>query len=235
METVYIAVEKNCEVFEFYKKLWKRRRVNGIMAASMSEAIQTAAVMKNSKTQYLYFISVSADDIDYMPQLPILSDVTDAPILIATSHYDVDEHHEAIAKGAFFYGAFCEDPEKNIRSVITHVKRYCHTMEKNAQENVITHGGVTLSLSQRTVYANDSEVELTNTEFNVLCYLFENRGSALSYEQIYEEVWKEKSVDSRNDAVKSTLKRIRKKLGDDKNCIIENIWGYGYKVPLQFG
>lgn len=236
METVYISVEKNADVFEQYKELWRRRMINGIMVGSMREAIERATNIRNSKTQCLYFVSISSDDINYMSELPILSEATDAPILIATSHDNEDEHHEAIEKGAFFYGQFCEDPEKNIRSVVVHVKRYYLTMGKRAMENVIVHGRITLSHSQRTVCMDGSEVDLTNTEFNVLSYLFENRGSALSYEKIYGDIWKEKASDSSNEAVKSAVKRIRKKLGDvdsDENIIIENIWGYGYKVPIQ--
>lgn len=235
METVYISVEKNAEIFEKYKALWRQRMINGIMVRSMREAIEKATTIRNSKNQCLYFISISSDDINYMSELPILSKATDAPILIATSHDNEDEHHEAIDNGAFFYGQFCEDPEKNIRSVVVHVKRYYLTIGKKALENVIIHGRVALSHSQRTVCIDGVEIDLTNTEFNVLSYLFENRGSALSYEQIYEDVWKEKTSDTSNDAVKSAVKRIRKKLGVDseENSIIENIWGYGYKVPIQ--
>lgn len=234
METIYISVEKNVKVFELYKELWRQRRVNGIMVRSITEAIGTVNVIRNSKTQFLYFISISSDDIDYMPQLSILSEASDAPILIATTHDNEDEHHEAIEKGAFFYGQFCEDPEKNIRSVVTHINRYYLTIGKKAPENVFVCGGISLSISQRTVYVKGIKVVLTTTEFNTLSYLMENRGSALSYEQIYEEVWKEKPGNSCNEAVKSTIKRIRKKLSADNNdiSIIENIWSYGYKIPL---
>jgi len=56
----------------------------------------------------------------------------------------------------------------------------------------------------------------------------------LSFERIYEEVWKEKPNGSATEAIKSTVKRIRKKLAldSDDNSLIENIRGYGYKIPI---
>ena len=57
-----------------------------------------------------------------MPQLNILSEEADAPILIATSNCNVIEHHEALNNGADFYGGYCDAPEQNINAVIASIK-----------------------------------------------------------------------------------------------------------------
>jgi AmiR/NasT family two-component response regulator len=56
------------------------------------------------KVRELHFIAIVADEIDFMPQLPILSDETSAPILIATSKPDANEREEALNNGANYYG-----------------------------------------------------------------------------------------------------------------------------------
>jgi DNA-binding response OmpR family regulator len=115
----YISIEKNIEVFNFYKNLWSEHGIIGIRAENMTEGIEKAIEIEKSPHNELYFIDIVADDIDYMAQLKILSNETTAPILIATSKYSEKEHHEAFNNGADFYGGYCKMPEQNIEGVIS--------------------------------------------------------------------------------------------------------------------
>lgn len=170
-----------------------------------------------------------------MPQLAILNGEINAPILIATSKYDEDEHHEAVKNGAFFYGQYCDEPEKNIYAVTVTIENYNRTKKQRTEMNILTYSGILISLSQRKTFVNDAEVELTKKEFEVLFYFMSNRGRALSYEQIYCQVWEEEYADDiSNEAVKNIIKRLRKKIinEENENKIIENIRGFGYKMPM---
>ena len=81
MRMNYIAIETNVMGFEMYKALWSSRGINGIRANSMTEGIEKAIEIGKSKTESLYFISIVSGDINYLPQLEVLSAETNAPIL----------------------------------------------------------------------------------------------------------------------------------------------------------
>jgi two-component system response regulator VanR len=76
-------------------------------------------------------------------------------------------------------------------------------------------------------------VRLTRLEFDVLAYLFDRRGHAVSSEELLQEVWGcDKADDRTQDTVKSCIRRLRKKLGDDAQNprYIRNVWAVGYQL-----
>jgi DNA-binding response OmpR family regulator len=224
----YISIEKNIEVFNFYKNLWSEHGITGIRAENMTEGIEKAIEIEKSKADELYFIDIVADDIDYMAQLKILSNETTAPILIATSKYNEKEHHEALNNGADFYGGYCKMPEQNIEGVISAINSIDRRARKSKQPSkVMVYRNLLVAPNQRSVFVDNTEIELTKTEFNVLCYLMENRGHALSFEQIYNHVWGDEYDEDIINAVKNIIKRIRHKIDGH----IENVWGFGYRLP----
>jgi DNA-binding response OmpR family regulator len=146
----YVSIETNTVVFELYKTLWGKLGVNGIMASSMTDGIEKAVEIEKSRADELYFIDIVADDINYMPQLKILNDETDAPVLIATSSPNDDEHHEALSKGADFYGKYCGTPEQNVNAVVSVI----NSIERRARKNksslkMIIYNGIMLTPSYR--------------------------------------------------------------------------------------
>ncbi|MCL2604005.1 MAG: response regulator transcription factor [Defluviitaleaceae bacterium] len=233
----YISIEKNIEVFELYKDMWSKLGIYGIRANSMTEGIKKAIEIEKSKFDCLLFIDIVADDVDYMAQLKILSHETNAPILIATSNYNEDEHHKALINGADFYGAYCDAPEQNINAVfasISSIER--RAKKKKTPSKVITYNGILLAPQYRNnIFINDVEIELTKTEFDLLHYFMKNRGITLTVEQIYNRVWKNERTESIDTVVKSAIGRLRKKINgtNGEPGFIENIWGVGFRFPVK--
>jgi two-component system response regulator VanR len=85
----------------------------------------------------------------------------------------------------------------------------------------------------RRVWIDHREARLTRLEFDVLAYLFDNRGDAISRQELLERVWGCSAPDERSDdTVKSCISRLRRKLGDDAQNprYIQNVWGVGYAL-----
>lgn len=91
---------------------------------------------------------------------------------------------------------------------------------------VINIGKIALNTESYEVKNNGERVDLSTREFELLRYLMENAGIALSKEQIYEAVWGSEYGDIGTVAV--NIKSLRDKLNDNDEYII-TIWGYGYK------
>jgi DNA-binding response OmpR family regulator len=233
----YISIEKNVEGFEMFKALWGARGIDGIRADGMTEGIAKAIEIEKSKMDELYFIDIVADDIDYMTQLKILSAETNAPILIATSIYDDDEHHEALNNGADFYGGYCDTPEQNINAVISLV----NSIDRRARKakppfKTIISRGIMLAPSYRnTVFVDNRKVDLTRKEFDILYYLMLNHGKVRTHKQIYRRVWGCGHEDAERDVLRNAIKRLREKLRTEPDCTdyIKTVLDVGYSFPIE--
>lgn len=92
-------------------------------------------------------------------------------------------------------------------------------------------GGVTVDLLQQTVTRNGVPVDLTATEYKLLCFLMENPGRVLSAEQILGRLWdnEENYIDSSTLTV--YIRRLRTKIEEDPAHpqMILTVRGMGYK------
>lgn len=110
--------------------------------------------------------------------------------------------------------------------LVLKVKSYLRLNKRNFNrgDNVINIGEISLNKESFEVKKNNNVVELSTREFELLRYLMDNAGIALSKEQIFTSVW----GDSYGDigAVAVNIKSLRDKIGEK---YIVTIWGYGYK------
>jgi DNA-binding response OmpR family regulator len=91
----------------------------------------------------------------------------------------------------------------------------------------VQSGGVTIDVGRREVRVDDHPVELTTKEFDLLRYLAERPGLALSRQQILDGVW---GYDWYGDTrtVDVHIAQVRKKLGDVVE--IKTVRGVGYRL-----
>ena len=111
--------------------------------------------------------------------------------------------------------------------LILKIKSHLRLQSRNKiSKNIITIGEISINKESFEVYKNNKRVEVSTREFELLTYLMENAGIALSKEQIFEKVWGGSYGDIGIVAV--NIKNLREKL-DSTNQYIITIWGYGYK------
>ena len=83
-----------------------------------------------------------------------------------------------------------------------------------------------MNLDKHSVYLDDKEISLTNTEYEILRLLLSNIGKVISRETIFQEVYQSKEeIESRS--IDMHVASLRKKL--DKS-IIKTIYGIGYLI-----
>ena len=69
---------------------------------------------------------------------------------------------------------------------------------------------------------------LTYKEFELLCYLLENRGVVLSRDQILTKIW-DYNYSGETRTVDVHIRTLRQKLGD-AGALIETVRGVGYRM-----
>jgi len=93
---------------------------------------------------------------------------------------------------------------------------------------VLACGDVLLDPARRSASRAGARLDLGPKEFGVLELLLAAQGRVVSAEELLERVWDE-MADPFSSAVKVTMSRLRRKLGDPP--VIETVAQAGYRIP----
>jgi DNA-binding response OmpR family regulator len=93
---------------------------------------------------------------------------------------------------------------------------------------VLCRAGISLDPHRREVHRDGRYVPLSRKEFAVLTELLRADGTAVSAESLLEKAWDE-NADPFTHAVRMTILKLRRKLGDPPIVLTEP--GVGYRIP----
>lgn len=101
------------------------------------------------------------------------------------------------------------------------------------QENDKTalYGGLIIDTAARQVFLDEQLLDLSPKEYELLIFLTENTGTALSRQQILDHVWTYDYLGELR-TVDTHINRLRTKLGA-KSTLIHTIRGYGYRFEAE--
>ena len=153
-----------------------------------------------------------------------------APILFLTAKTQERDKLEAYQAGGDDYLAKPFSHAELMMKVESLLRRY--RVYKGKTSGLLLRADVMLDEPGRRVLRGGRPVELTETEFEILCFLAARRGSVVSVEQIYEGVWHEKYMPSSTNTVMVHIVNLRKKLEEDpaNPRLIRTVWGKGYQI-----
>lgn len=153
-----------------------------------------------------------------------------APILFLTAKTQERDKLEAYQAGGDDYLAKPFSHAELMIKVESLLRRY--RVYKGKTSGQLLRADVMLDEPGRRVLRGGRPVELTETEFEILCFLAARRGSVVSVEQIYEGVWHEKYMPSSTNTVMVHIVNLRKKLEEDpaNPRLIRTVWGKGYQI-----
>ena len=91
-------------------------------------------------------------------------------------------------------------------------------------------GDIKINKLSRTVCKNDTPIEMTAKEFDLLVLLAENKGKTLTKEYLFNRIWGSDSF-SEQQTLTVHIKWLRQKIEDDpkKPRKIQTVWGVGYQ------
>jgi two-component system, OmpR family, response regulator len=86
-----------------------------------------------------------------------------------------------------------------------------------------------LDLARQIVYLNNHQVYLTRKQWMLLEYLALHQNQTISKQTLIDRVW---GVDSDvlENAIEATLLKLRRKINDSENSVIQTIYGVGYRL-----
>ncbi len=160
------------------------------------------------------------DGFEVCREIRALSSV---PVLFLTARDDEVDRILGLELGADDYLAKPFSPRELVARVRAILRR---TREGPAPQDVIALGGLEVDLRRREARQAGEVVALTTREFDLLAFLANNVGLALSRQQLLDGVW---GTDWYGDVrtVDVHVAQLRKKLGSD--LPLATVWGVGYR------
>ncbi len=94
--------------------------------------------------------------------------------------------------------------------------------------------GLVVDLQARRVWAGGKEIPLRRKEFDLLAFLYENRGKACSRDEIAQKVWAEESGIVSEETIDTNIHRIRERIEADPSDphYIITLPRYGFRLDL---
>lgn len=118
----------------------------------------------------------------------------------------------------------------NFSELAARVRALLRRTGAGSGETILKAGGIELNPLNFTVTNNDRPVPLVGREFALLEFLLRHPNEIFSGEALIQRIWASDS-DVTGDAVRTALKRLRRKLSETGDGdIIETVHGVGYRL-----
>ena len=161
----------------------------------------------------------------------------DFPIIFLSAKSEEIDKINVLNIGGDDYVTKPFNPLELLARVNSHLRRYTKYLnikeKDNINNSIFIVGGLELNLDTKELKVDDNLVKLTPIEFKILSLLIKNAGRVFSSEEIYENVWRERAVNT--DTIMVHIRNIREKIEfNPKNPkYLKVVWGVGYKIEKQ--
>ncbi len=172
----------------------------------------------------LDLILPGTDGIELMRQTPELADL---PVIFISVYGRDETIAKALEAGAVDYVVKPFSPTELVARVQAALR---------ARPETFAHGELAVDYDLRRVTLAGHEIPLTTTEFELLRVLSAAGGRIVSTEALLRQVWGRRG-DADTDRLRTALKKLRKKIGDDaaNPTYIFNEHGVGYRFARPEG
>lgn len=195
-----------------------------VEAANGSEAVLVCRRMPID----LVLLDVMMPQMDGFEACRIIREHSAVPIIMLTARGEENDELQGFSLGADEYIA----KPFSLRILAARIEAVLRRGEAPSPEGAIRAADdLRVDTVAREVTVAGAPIELTYTEFELLVFLMQNAGIALSRDRILDSVWR---YDYYGDArtVDTHIKKLRQKLGDCGNYI-KTIRGIGYKFDTE--
>ena len=119
-----------------------------------------------------------------------------------------------------------------VKAQLRRYKIYNPSAALENAESVLSHSGLLLNIRTHECLLNEKPLALTPTEFAILRILLERKGSVVSAEELFHEIWQDEYYSKSNNTITVHIRHLREKMNDtvDNPNYIKTIWGVGYKI-----
>ena len=199
----------------------------GYLVREAGDGMEALEIFYEEKDIALIILDVMMPRMDGWQTCGEIRQSSQVPIIMLTARSEEHDELQGFELGVDEYISKPFSP-KILVARVEAILRRSHAIGTG---DVIDAGGIMIDKAAHQVKIDDTEIDLSFKEFELLAYFVENQGIALSREKILNNVW---NYDYFGDArtIDTHVKKLRSKLGDKGNYI-KTIWGMGYKFEVE--
>lgn len=165
------------------------------------------------------------DGLHILKRLRAGAETADLPVMMLTAKSSEYDRVVGLDSGADDY----LPKPFGMMELVSRVRALLRRAAKPAAEDkLFTAGSLAVDVKRCAVTVDGEPVILTYKEFELLCYLLENRGVVLSRDQILTKIW-DYNYSGETRTVDVHIRTLRQKLGD-AGALIETVRGVGYRL-----
>lgn len=213
-----------------------RRYVNALLSASGYTVIEAANCAEAkpcflSHMPDLVLLDLGLPDGDGMQLLEFIRSRSAVPVIVLSARSDESDKVAALDNGANDYVT----KPFGSAELLARMRSALRTGRQHGTgeaDNKLCIGALLIDIDARRVFAGETEIKLTQTEYNLLLLLAENRGRMMTYQKVIKAVWGESVNETNIKKLQVNIANIRKKLGAAPTALppIKNELGVGYRL-----
>jgi DNA-binding response OmpR family regulator len=221
-ETVIVVVEDDPNIADLVELYLRRDGYRVHQAADGTAALRT---VRDRQPKLLILDLGLPGEIDGLEVCRRIRATSDVPIIMLTARDDEVDRVLGLELGADDYVTKPFSPRELMARVRAILRRAEGPRPSGA--TVLTVGQVEVDTGRREARLEGVPVALATREFELLQYLAEHQGLALSRRQLLDGVW---GPDWLGDdrTVDVHVRQLRKKFGD--RLPLDTVWGVGYRL-----
>ena len=226
-EVCILVVDDDPQALRYIRDALSKADFTPIVTADPKEAL----LLTEEKKPHLVLLDLvlpDADGIDLMKEILCMANV---PVIFVSAYGKDQVIAQAFEQGATDYIVKPFSPTELVARVRAALRRQADPYRIESLEPYVL-GDLTIDYAERRVMVAGRPVELTATEYELLCELSVNAGRVLTYDQLLRRVWGQtNSSDVR--VIRAVVRRLRRKLADDADSptYIFTELRVGYRMP----
>ncbi len=155
----------------------------------------------------------------------------DTPIIMLTARGDELDKVRGLELGADDYITKPFSLRELSARIKTILRRTTKVSEAKQKDVYIKIGKLSVSFDKFDAYDETGSVKLSHKEFDILQYLYENRGGVVTRDKLLDNVWGFDYQPTQR-TVDNFILRLRQKIDENEEQHIVTVHGIGYKLVL---
>ena len=201
--------------------------------ALVAHSCAEGRIMYSSHVPDLVILDLGLPDLDGSVFLGEVRREDTTPVIVLSARGDEGEKVRLLDMGANDYITKPFGTAELLARVRTALRNNRHAPEEGRLPGGrFVLGDLMIDYDARRIFVGESEVKLTQTEYNIIAFLSEHAGKILTYSAIIKSIWGERSNEGSIKKLQVNMANIRKKLGARMGVsgYIVNELGVGYRM-----